>query len=196
MPPPIFKLLSQLHTFKMSVYLQRFDTELVSVPTPRRIQVFCLTYIRQLIVLPQRECVLHMSAWVHRVTMSFPLTVCVCACVCVCVYAVWLTCYGVHGLSAVVGALWGALTSGEPPCGAAGEVHVRPAGSWTPQPAPWVKHPPHMPHATGFIVKQPLRNISGASSYYHTNHNFNCLHDFLNNCTTAATSRYILNFCS
>lgn len=70
----------------------------------------------------------------------------------VCVCCVWLTCYGVHGLSAVVGALWGALTGGEPPCGAAGEVHVRPAGSWTPQPAPRVKHPPHMPHPTGLVV--------------------------------------------
>ncbi len=66
---------------------------------------------------------------------------------------VWLTCYGVHGLSAVVGALWGALAGGEPPCGAASEVHVRPAGSRTPQPASRVKHPPHMPHPTGLIVK-------------------------------------------
>jgi len=64
----------------------------------------------------------------------------------------WLTCYGVHGLSAVVGALWGALTGGEPPCGAAGEMHVWPAGSRAPQPAPRVKHPPHMPHPTGLIV--------------------------------------------
>lgn len=75
--------------------------------------------------------------------------------------AVWLTCYGVHGLSAVVGALRWALTGRQPPCGAAGEVHVRPAGSRTPQPAARVKHPPHMPHPAGLVVKFTVKEHGG-----------------------------------
>lgn len=64
-----------------------------------------------------------------------------------------LTCDGVHGLSAVVGALRRALAGGQPPCGAAGEVHVGAPGSRPPQAATRVEHPPDVPHATGFVVR-------------------------------------------
>lgn len=69
----------------------------------------------------------------------------------------WLTCDGVHGLSAVVGALRGALAGGQPPRGAACEVHVGAAGPRTPEAAPGVEHPPHVPHPAGLVVEVPVK---------------------------------------
>lgn len=63
------------------------------------------------------------------------------------------TCYGVHSLSGVVGALRGALAARKPPCGAAGEVHVGPPCSWTPQSTAGVEHPPHVSNPAGLVVK-------------------------------------------
>jgi len=74
--------------------------------------------------------------------------VCMCACVCFS-----QTCYGIHGLSAVVGALRGALVAGEPPGGAAGEVHVGATAPGPAQAAAGVEHPPHVPHPARLVVR-------------------------------------------